>query len=113
MDKAISEIHVDDVPAPLPPGVVVLDVREQFEWEAGHIEHAVHVPLMQVPQRLDEIPIGQPILVVCKVGSRSAQATGFLQANGRDAVNLAGGMMSWEYAGRAMVASGDAEPMVA
>jgi rhodanese-related sulfurtransferase len=109
----VSEVAASEVPAPLPPGLVVLDVREQFEWDAGHITEAVHVPLMQVPGRLAEIPPGQPILVVCKVGARSAQAAGFLQANGREAVNLAGGMMAWEQIGRPMVAESDAEPMVA
>jgi rhodanese-related sulfurtransferase len=72
----------------------------------------VHVPLMQVPRRLDDIPDDRPVLVVCRVGSRSAQATGFLQAHGRDAVNLAGGMVSWHRAGLPMVCDGDADARV-
>ena len=53
-------------------------------------------------RRYAEIPEGQT-LVVCKVGGRSAQVTAWLQSQGVDAVNLAGGMLDWEAAGRAMV----------
>jgi rhodanese-related sulfurtransferase len=113
MHRAVLEVSIADVPAPLPPEVLVLDVREPYEWSAGHIAEAVHVPLMQIPQRLEDIPSSQPILVVCKVGGRSAQAAEFLQANGRDAVSLVGGMISWNRSGRPMVADGDAAPQVA
>ena len=47
---------VDDLPDPLPEGLAVLDVREPVEWAHGHIEGAVHIPLMELPQRLDEVP---------------------------------------------------------
>lgn len=113
MHRAVLEVSIADVPTPLPPEVLVLDVREPYEWAAGHIAEAVHVPLMQIPQRLEDIPASQPILVVCKVGGRSAQAAEFLQASGRDAVSLAGGMMSWDRSGRPMVADSNAAPKVA
>jgi rhodanese-related sulfurtransferase len=86
--------------------VVILDVREDDEWAAGHIAGAVHVPMMQLPQRLqyDPGPITpeNPVVVVCKVGGRSAQVTAWLVRQGYDAVNLAGGMLAWEAAGRVM-----------
>ncbi len=97
------------MPTPLPQDLFVLDVREQDEWEAGHIAEALHIPLMQVPHRLDGLPVDRPILVVCKVGARSAQATAFLQAHGREAVNLSGGMLAWESSGRPMVSHSDAD----
>jgi len=56
-----------------------------------------------VPQRLDEVSTGLQVLVVCKVGARSAQATGYLVQNGVDAVNLDGGLLEWEAAGRPLV----------
>lgn len=95
----------------LPAGAVLLDVREDDEWAAGHIDGAVHVPMMQVPQRLqfDPGPVtpDATVVVVCKVGGRSAQVTAWLRQQGYDATNLAGGMLAWDAAGRPMVADGD------
>ena len=107
----IPTVSVAGVPDPLPEGLAVLDVREPAEWTHGHIEGAVHIPLMQLPQRLDEVPAGQT-LVVCKIGGRSAQAVGYLVQNGVDAVNLDGGMLEWADAGRAMVSETDAAPHI-
>jgi rhodanese-related sulfurtransferase len=94
----------------VPAGAVVLDVREDEEWVAGHIPGAVHVPMMRVPQRLqfDPGPLtpDAEIVVVCKVGSRSAQVTAWLRRQGYDATNLAGGLMAWEAAGRPLEADG-------
>jgi rhodanese-related sulfurtransferase len=100
----VPEISVGQLPDPLPDDLVVLDVREDDEWAAGHLDPSVHIPLMQIPQRLDEIPRDQPLLVVCKVGARSAQATAYLQAQGVDASNLSGGLVAWQRAGRRLVA---------
>jgi rhodanese-related sulfurtransferase len=106
----IPTTTMDQVPNPLPEGLVVLDVREPLEWSHGRIDGAVHIPLGQLVERVGEIPEGR-VLVVCKVGGRSAQATGYLVANGRDAINLDGGMLEWSAAGRAMVADAG-EPIV-
>ncbi|KQP63735.1 MULTISPECIES: rhodanese-like domain-containing protein [unclassified Nocardioides] len=108
---AIPTVSVDGVPQPLPEGLAVLDVREPVEWEHGHIEGAVHIPLMDLPQRLADVPEGQ-VLVVCKVGGRSAQATGYLAQQGHDVVNLDGGMLDWEAAGRPMVSETGQPPQV-
>lgn len=104
---------MSDVPAvsvsELPEDVVLLDVREHDEWVAGHAPGAVHVPLAQVPARLDEIPSDEVVHVVCRSGGRSAQATAWLNRNGYDAVNVSGGMGAWLEAGRPMVSeTGDA-----
>jgi rhodanese-related sulfurtransferase len=108
----IPTVPIDRVPDPLPEGVSVLDVREQDEWDAGHIEDAVHIPLSELPVRHADVPGGQ-VLVVCKVGARSAQAVAYLGHQGHDAVNLAGGMLDWDAAGRSMVSETDAPPYVA
>ena len=107
----IPTVGVDGVPDPLPLGLHVLDVREDVEWRHGHIEGAQHIPLMDLPTRIDEVPAGQT-LVVCKVGGRSAQAVAYLAAHGHAAVNLAGGMLDWSAAGRPMVSDLDQEPQV-
>ncbi|MFC7495698.1 MULTISPECIES: rhodanese-like domain-containing protein [unclassified Nocardioides] len=107
----IPTVAVDGVPDPLPDGLVVLDVREPVEWAYGHIEGAVHIPLSLLPVRLGDLPAGQT-LVVCKIGGRSAQAVAWLQHQGHDAVNLAGGMLDWEAAGRPMVSETGHAPHV-
>lgn len=108
----VPTIEVAQVPDPIPAGVTVLDVREPIEWHHGHIEGAVHVPLTEVPGRIDELPTDQQLLVVCKVGGRSSQATAFLREKGFEAINLAGGMIDWAEAGRPMVGDADGPPLV-
>jgi rhodanese-related sulfurtransferase len=108
----VPTIEVAQVPDPLPEGVTVLDVREPVEWHHGHIEGALHIPLTQVPDRVGELPVGQQLLVVCKVGGRSSQATAFLREKGFEAINLAGGMIDWVEAGRPMVSEADGRPLV-
>lgn len=99
----IPTTTVSDLPDPLPDATTVLDVREPVEWAHGHIEGAVHIPLMDLPTRLPDVPHGH-VLVVCKIGGRSARAVAYLQQQGIDAVNLEGGMVEWAEAGRPMVA---------
>ncbi len=92
--------------AELPSDAFILDVREDEEWAAGHAETAVHVPMNSVPNRVSYEPevLGEgTIYVMCKMGGRSAQVTAWLLQNGRDAVNIAGGMHAWADAGRPVV----------
>jgi rhodanese-related sulfurtransferase len=92
----------------------LLDVREDEEWAAGHAPAATHLPMMQIPARLDEIPDDRDVVVVCRVGSRSAQVVAWLVAQGRSNVrNLDGGMMAWARAGRPMVSEAGGAPQVA
>jgi rhodanese-related sulfurtransferase len=99
-------------PAAVPAEAFVLDVREPNEWVAGHADGAVHIPMNQVPARLGELP-DREIVVICKSGGRSAQVTQFLLAQGRRAVNLAGGTTAWHAAGRPMVSETGQDPFVA
>lgn len=108
---SIPSITIDQLPNPLPEGLVVLDVREGSEWVHGHIEGATHIPLSTIPVRLDEIPEGQ-VLVVCRVGGRSGQATMWLAGQGLEVVNLEGGMLDWAAAGRPMVSETGETPQV-
>jgi rhodanese-related sulfurtransferase len=97
---AVPEVDVRDLPDPLPDDLTLLDVREPDEWDAGHIEGALHIPMMSVPAQLGSIPVDEPVLVVCHIGSRSARVAAFLQQQGVDASNLSGGMVAWARAGR-------------
>ncbi len=96
----VREISVNDLPA----DAVILDVREDDEWAAGHVEGATHVPLGEVPQRLGELPDGDPLFVICRSGNRSGRAVAWLDQQGIESVNVAGGMRAWAAAGRPMVA---------
>ena len=99
--------------ADVPSDAVVLDVREDYEWVAGHIEGAKHVPMMQLPQHVQEaLHPEEHVVVVCRVGSRSAQVTAWLIQHGFDAVNLDGGLVAWEHAGLALVSEDGSPPRV-
>jgi len=100
---SVPSVTVADLPDPLPDDLVVVDVREPFEWEAGHIDGAVHVPLGDLSRRVGELDPQARTLVVCHLGGRSARATAWLSAQGHDVTNLTGGMDAWEAAGRPVV----------
>ena len=99
----IPEITIDEVDDLLGQGYVLLDVREVDEWNAGHAEVAINIPLSELIERQDEIDPDAQILVTCKAGGRSAKATEAMRSWGIDATNLAGGMLAWEAAQRSMV----------
>jgi sulfur dioxygenase len=83
--------------------VRVLDVREvaEFTGPLGHIRGAMLLPLGELAQRAKEIPKDQPIVAVCRAGSRSAHATAILNKAGfADVANLPGGMLRWRAEGR-------------
>ena len=87
------------------PGAYLLDVREDDEWAAGHAPGAHHLPMMEIPARMAEIPDDTDVVVVCRSGGRSGQVVAYLTQNGWDNVrNLDGGMMSWAASGREVVA---------
>jgi rhodanese-related sulfurtransferase len=89
--------------ADVPADATILDVREDGEWEAGHVLGSTHVPLSELQLRVDDVPASDPLVVVCRVGARSAQVTVWLRQRGREAVNLAGGLEAWQAAGRPLV----------
>jgi rhodanese-related sulfurtransferase len=86
------------------PGAYLLDVREPDEWEGGHAPGAHHVPMMEIPARMAEVPTEGDVVVVCRSGGRSGQVVSYLLGNGWDNVrNLDGGMKAWAAAGRDVV----------
>jgi rhodanese-related sulfurtransferase len=92
-------------------GALLLDVREDNEWESGRALNATHVALNEVPDHLDELSSDQLIVCVCRSGARSSRATKFLVEQGRDAVNLEGGMLAWSAEGEPIVGDID-EPTI-
>ena len=79
--------------------VQLVDVRYDKEWQAGHIEGAVHIPEDDLEDRLDELDRNRPVITVCRAGTRSDDAAEWLRGQGFDAENLDGGMLAWKWAG--------------
>ena len=92
VSKRRSELHL-------------LDVREQDEWDAGHIDGAQHIPLGQLGARLAEVPRDRTVVAVCRSGSRSDRAARGLRAYGYAAENLDGGVSAWSKAGLPLVSA--------
>jgi len=81
---------------------LVLDVREQGEYDAGHVLNSKLIPLGKLNERLGELEKyrERPIVVVCRSGQRSASACAFLAKKGFAQVhNLHGGIVAWQKAG--------------
>jgi rhodanese-related sulfurtransferase len=77
----------------------LVDVREQYEWDAGRIPGAAHIELERLAGRADELPKDKPVIFQCRVGRRSALATDAFRAVGFDAYNMRGGIVAWAEEG--------------
>lgn len=97
MDNQVKELLPEQVQALIERGerMQIIDVREVHEWNEGHIAEAKLIPLGTLPDRLDELDKGTPIIMVCRSGARSWSATEFVQRFGFEAANMAGGMLAW------------------
>ncbi|HWI04867.1 MAG TPA: rhodanese-like domain-containing protein [Acidimicrobiales bacterium] len=82
--------------------VQLVDVRYDKEWQAGHIEGALHIPEDDLEDRLDELDRNRPVVTVCRAGTRSQEAAEWLRGQGFDAQSLDGGMLAWKWAGLPM-----------
>jgi len=102
-DAQVGVAEVADVPVTFDGSVVLLDVREDDEWQRGHAAGAQHVPMGDVPARIGEIDADATLYVVCHVGGRSLRVAQYLARNGYQPINVNGGMAAWAAAGRAVV----------
>jgi len=94
------EVSIEDLAREIANGAYVLDVREDDEWAAGHVPNAVHIPLGQLQDRIDEVEDGSRVFVICRSGARSLKGADILFNNGIDAVSVAGGTIGWIDSGR-------------
>jgi len=101
-------VLVNDVPK----DAFILDVREDFEWEAGHATGATHIVLGTLPERVGELDPDVDTYVICRTGGRSAQAAAWLTGMGHTAFNIAGGSDAWIEAGLPMESENGQEPAV-
>lgn len=102
--SSIPEIHPNEID----DDAVMVDVREQDEWDAGHAPNAVHIPLGELPSRLGELPEdAHTVPIVCRSGNRSGRAVAWLIQQGFDVSNVAGGMQEWARGEKPMSATTD------
>jgi rhodanese-related sulfurtransferase len=78
----------------------VIDVREDYEREAGHVAGSRHIALAQVAAEAESIDPERPVIFYCRVGSRSLMAAQAFRRAGFDAYSMAGGVQRWAEEGR-------------
>jgi rhodanese-related sulfurtransferase len=79
--------------------LTLIDVREPYEWEAGHVPGSSHVEMAALGERLGEIPDDRPVAFLCLGGGRSGLVASTLKERGYDAYNVEGGFRAWFEAG--------------
>lgn len=99
----VAQADMASVPAAFGESVVLLDVREDDEWQRGHVAGAQHIPMGEVPARIAEIDPDATLYVVCHAGGRSQRVAQYLVRNGYAPINVTGGMLAWAGAGRPVV----------
>ena len=103
------EVDIETFADALAGGADVIDVREPDEYTNGHVPGAKLIPLGQLGSRIQELPEGRPLYVICATGARSMRAATALQNQaGIEVVNVAGGTKAWIASGRDYV-TGDSE----
>ncbi len=97
----LSTVTVADLDAALDRGATVIDVREPYEFDAGHVEGALLMPLSDTVRLASDLPKDEPVYVICRSGNRSLAASQALVDAGFDDVrNVDGGMIAWQASGR-------------
>jgi phage shock protein E len=82
---------------------LIVDVRTKSEYDTGHLEGAMLLPVQELEDRMDELPADRPIIVYCRSGARSRSAAEILVENGFAMVYDMGGISSWEAEGYPVV----------
>src|SRR5271167_5083560 len=88
------------------PAVQVIDVRESYEREAGHIEGTRHIELAALSAAAQTFEHERPVVFYCRLGSRSEMAAQALRASGFEAYSMRGGLVRWAQEGRPLAPAG-------
>jgi rhodanese-related sulfurtransferase len=88
------------------PDLQVVDVRESYEREAGHIAGSRHIPLVELSARAQEIERDRPVVFYCRVGTRSEMAAQAFRAAGTQALSMHGGLVHWASENRPLSPEG-------
>ncbi|HEY5262282.1 MAG TPA: rhodanese-like domain-containing protein [Solirubrobacteraceae bacterium] len=112
MSTPLDPTHTDIDPEQLAewmvsdPDLRVVDVREGYEREAGHIEGSRHIPLVELSARAAEIERDRPVVFYCRVGARSDMAAQAMRAAGAQALSMRGGLLRWASENRPLSPQG-------
>lgn len=99
-EKIPANISVEEAAQRFEAGAFLLDVRTIEEWNEGHIDGAVLIPLNELDARVSEIPTDQDVLIICRSGNRSSSARDILRGYGLNrTTSIMGGMNAWIAAG--------------
>lgn len=98
-DVTVPEVDVTVAARRQGEGELLLDVREPDEFAEVHAAGAQLLPLSDLTERVAEVPLDRPVLVICRSGARSARAVEYLNERGGQATNVAGGTLAWVAAG--------------
>jgi rhodanese-related sulfurtransferase len=88
------------------PELQVIDVREGYEREAGHISGSRHIPLVELTSKAAEIERDRPVVFYCRVGARSDMAAQAFRAGGFQALSMSGGLVRWASENRPLSPEG-------
>ena len=94
-----AEVGVAELSSALEHGAYVVDVREPYEYDEGHVPGARSMPMNTIPDHRDELPRDRTVYLVCAVGARSMQVARYLDQLGFDVRNVEGGTSEWIGAG--------------
>ena len=95
-DNAETDLSPERVAEMLRAGEIeLIDVREPYEREAGHIEGSRHIELERLASEAESIDRERPVVFQCRLGARSAKAAQAFRASGYNAYNLDGGIQAW------------------
>lgn len=90
----MKSVTIDELFEALKNEARLLDVRESFEYSAGHVPQAISLPMSELEERLTEVQTGD--YIICQSGARSANCVAFLEANGIETINVEGGTSAWK-----------------
>jgi rhodanese-related sulfurtransferase len=88
------------------PTLQLIDVREPYEREAGHIDGSRHIQLVALSSSADAVESQRPVVFYCRVGARSEMAAQAFRAAGYDAYSMSGGLLRWASEGRPLAPAG-------
>jgi len=98
VENIVNEITAPEL-ATLGADATIIDVREQGEWDQARIGGSVLIPMSEFVDRIAELPKDETLYILCATGNRSGRVTAYLENEGFDAVNVAGGIVGWQGAG--------------
>ncbi|MFD1125212.1 rhodanese-like domain-containing protein [Lentilactobacillus raoultii] len=91
-----KSITTDQLKEELDHHPTIVDVREKFEYQAGHIPAAINLPLSGLADEVQHFSKDQPWYLICRSGARSKRAAMFLSKAGYKVINVRGGMNAWD-----------------